>query len=247
MKIRAICLIVVLLTFTSLQADIYIKQKLNTDPVTMMGKTTPAIEQTSETWIGGNKFTTVRKDNSIIVDLDKNLIIQISHKQRTFLEMAIPVEMSKYFPEQMAAMIEQMMNSVKISVKASGKSKTINNWECQGYDVTINMEMMGMPVNINMNIWASTKVPFDWKKVNEKMTSQIMKISMRLSDEAIEEMKKIQGYAISIESTVNLMKSEIKSVTQVIEISNKSPRENIYSIPETYTKKEKLSMQDLQR
>jgi hypothetical protein len=230
-----------------LKADIYVKQKINTDPVTMMGKTTPAIEQISETWISGNKFVTIRRDNSIIIDLEKKTITQISHKQKAFLVMTIPIDLSKYYPEQMIVMLEQMMKSIIISVKPNEKSKTINNWECQGYDVQINMKMMGMPININMIIWASTKVPFDWQKVNEKMTSQIMKISMRLSDDAVKEMNKIQGYAISIESKVNMMKSDIKSQTQVIEISEKAPPENIYSVPPGYTEKEKLTMQDLQR
>lgn len=245
MKRAGICLTILLCAYTSLSADIYIKQKLNTDPVTIKGKTTPATEQISETWINKNKFATILKDTSIIVDLEKNTIIQMNHKKKVFLEMTIPIELSKYFPENVATMMEMMIKSTQISVNSSGKSKTINNWECQGYEVMIQMDLMGMPIHIEMIIWACTEVPFDWKMVNEKMTSQILKMGMKLTDDALEKIQKIQGYAISIESSINMLKSEIKSVTQVIEISNKSPKDNIYTIPQGYTKKEKLSLQDL--
>lgn len=240
-----ITLLTVSIAFVS--ADIYIKQSFHTDPVSIMGQSQPAKDEISEQWIGDNRYTTNTGKQSMIVDIDKNVMLMLNHKSRSYIEMSLPLDMSQYFPEQMAAMMKQMMTGVTVTVTPNGKDKMIQQWNCQGYNVQIKMNAMGMPMNMNMDVWASTDVPFDWKKVGEAMMSNMMKAQLRLSDSAIEEMKKVKGYWIAMEMSMNVMGADIKTSTQVVEITQKSPSADTYSVPAGYTKKDKLSMADMQQ
>jgi len=153
------------------------------------------------------------------------------------------VDMSEYMPPQMAQMMKSMMGSVTVKVAANGQKKTIAGLPCDGYDVEIGMMMMKM----KMNVWASTAVSFDWKAVSRNMMSEMLKAQMRLSDEAVKEIQKVNGYWMGSETTVNVMGQDIRSTMEVIEIAEKNPGPNAYSIPEGYTKKDKFSMSDMQQ
>ena len=66
-----------------------------------------------------------------------------------------------------------------------------------------------------------------------------------MDDNAIAEFMKINGYQVSSEMTMNMMGSNMKVITQVLEITKKDAPEGLYKVPSGYTKKDTLSLQDL--
>jgi hypothetical protein len=243
MKKLVIVLSIVLISVVWLNADIYIKQNQHTDPVTMMGQSQPAKDEVQEIWIGKNKMATHSTGVSMIMDMDKKIMYMVNHGAKSYIPMTMPVDMTEYMPEQVAGMMKSMMSSITITVKPTGESKQIKNWNCKGYDVTMNV--MGM--QMKMKVWASTDVPFDWKTVAEKILGNMMKTQMQLSDAAVKEMQKVEGYWILMEMSMNAMGADIKSRTEVLEIAEKAPPSNIYAVPAGYQKKDKMSMEELQR
>jgi len=223
-------------------ADYYVKTKIHTDPVSIMGQNEPAKDEISEQWIGNNQFASHTKDRSFIVDLNKNVMFTINHKNKTYIEMDLPLETSKYFPEQMQQMMKGMMDSMTVTITPNGKKKQIKQWNCDGYDVDMNVMMMKM----KMNIWTTTDVRFDWKMVGDKMMAHVKKISMRLSEKVLKEFEKIKGFQIATEMNMNIMGGDIKTTSVVQEISEKTPAGNVYAVDKTYKKQEKFSMQDMQ-
>jgi hypothetical protein len=65
------------------------------------------------------------------------------------------------------------------------------------------------------------------------------------SDSFIAELKKIQGFSIASETLFYPKGFSVKSTAEVIEMSIKDPPEGIYSLPDGYTIKEKMTIQDL--
>ena len=59
-------------------------------------------------------------------------------------------------------------------------------------------------------------------------------------------MMKIKGFWISSETTMEMMGAKIRTTSEVVEISKKTPPAGVYSVPAGYTKQDKLSMQDMQ-
>ena len=221
-------------------ADTLIRQTSHTDAFTMMGQSQPARDESQEIWIGQDQMATVTKETTIIVDTSRKVLDMINHSKKTYVEMTLPLDMSQYLPPQMA----QMMTGTKVTVTPKGTTQQIGQWNCDGYDVV--MDMMGM-MKMKMVVWATTSVPFDWAQVQEKMSDNVMKASMRLDDAAVAEFKKIKGFQIKADVGVEMMGSEMKASTTVTEISTQPAPAGMYVVPAGYTKQDKFNMQDFMR
>lgn len=234
----------VVISFTFLHADVYIKSKVHTDAIEIMGQKQPAKDEITEQWIGNNTFAQKMAAQSTVVDLDKNLMYIIFHASKSYVEAQLPLDLSKLLPPEMAPMLQ--MIKVTIKVAPSGETKKIGNWNCQGYHVNMNVTMMEM----KMKIWATTDVPFDWKKFQDKMYPAVMKATMaqmNLDEAAINEFKKIKGFQVASEINMAVMGTNVGVTSQVLEISKKPAPAGIYAPPPGYSKKDKLSMTDMKR
>ncbi|RPI22242.1 MAG: DUF4412 domain-containing protein [Acidobacteria bacterium] len=220
-------------------ADTLIRQTLHNDAFTAMGQTQPAKDDNQEIWIGQDQMATVAKEMTVVVDATRNVVDMINHTRKTYLEMALPLDMSKYLPPQFA----QMMGATKVTVTPTGTTQQVGQWKCDGYDILIDMGMMKM----KMAVWATTDVPFDWAQVHEKLSSQAMKASMRLNDVAVAEFKKIKGFQVKADVSMDIMGSEMKASSTVTEITTKPAPPGTYAVPAGYTKQEKLTMEDFMR
>jgi hypothetical protein len=242
MKKLIAVLSVVLAASLSLSADVYIKSTTHQDAMTVMGQTTPAKDSVSEQWIGDDKFANVSPDQSMIIDLKKNMAWIVSHKDKTYVEAPLPLDLSKLLPPEMAAFAGMMKMSA--TVAPNSETKTIGQWKCQGYTMT--MSMMGQP--ITTKIWASTDVGFDSDAFNSRIMGNLLKgTGMMLDDASIKEFGKIKGFQIASETTGNIMGAAMHSTTEVQEISKKSAPAGIYAVPAGYAKSATLSMDALRK
>jgi predicted SpoU family rRNA methylase len=234
MKKLFLVVTLVLLSAAFLSADIYIKQETKTGA--FMGQAAKDIVQ--EQWFGNNRIATITQDNSFIINMAEKKFYMINHKSKTYVESTLPLDIAKLMPDQMAGMMKAMMEGMTVSVQANGQSKKVGNWNTKGYDV--NITMMGM--NMKMVFWASTDVPFDWKKL-ALLSGELYKAQMRLGEKFVEEFKKIEGYPVA--SDMEMMGMKVSMVTS--EISEKTPSANIYTPPAGYTKKDKFGMEDMKQ
>lgn len=229
--------VLILAAFVS--ADVYIKSKTHTDAFSIMGQSQPAKDETVEQWFGNDKFAHLGSEMSSIVDLKNNVMFLVNHKDKTYVETELPLDIAKLMPPEMAQMMGAMMK-MTVAVKPTGETKTIGQWKCSGYDVSIQMMMMPM----KMAVWASTDVPMDMEKFS-KMYANVLKAQLRLDDAALQEMAKIKGYWIASETTAEMMGAKIRTTTEVIEITNKTPNPSVYAVPQGYTKTQFLDMKGM--
>lgn len=241
MKKAATAIVCVLALASLASADVYVKSKVHTDAIAVMGQNQPAQDTVSEQWIGKDKFAMVSDKNASVIDLAKNVMYIINHASKTYIEAALPFDFASLLPEQMASMMQGMMK-MTVTVSPAGGKKTIGSWACDEYDVTMNMMMMPM----KMKVWATTNVPFDLAAYMAKVYGTVLKSQFRLDDASVAEMMKVKGFWISSETTMEMMGSKIRSTNEVVEISEKTPPAGVYAVPAGYKKQDKLSMQDLQ-
>ncbi len=234
-------LFVVTLAVVFANADTVIRQTSHTDAFSMMGQSQPAKDESQEIWIGPDQMTTVTKETTIIVDTNRKVLDMINHSKKTYVEMTLPLDLSQYLPPQMA----QMVTGTKVAVTPKGTTQQVGQWNCDGYDVV--MDMMGGMMKMKMVVWATTNVPFDWAQVQQKMSDHVMKASMRLDDAAVAEFRKIKGYQIKADISIEMMGSEMKASTTVTEISTQPAPAGMYAVPAGYTKQDKFTMQDFMK
>jgi len=241
MKRFTTALICILLLVIAAQAEIYIKSKMHTDPVSFMGQNQPASDTTSEQWLGDDVSATVTEGMTIIIDLKKNVMLMINHKDRSYVETGLPLDYSKLMPAEMAGMAQAMMK-MTVTITPSGQTKTIGSWNCSGYNVALNM-MMPMKIQV----WATTDVPFDLGRFMEKIQGNVLKAQFRLDDAAAKEMLKIKGLWIASETSIEMMGAKIRVTTEVVEIGKKTPPASVFTVPAGYKKMERFSMQQMQQ
>ena len=220
-----------------LTADVYIKTNVHTDAFAMMGQNQPAKDEIMEQWFGNNQLANITGDKIMIMDMNKNVMLIVNPKEKSYVETTLPLDMSKLVPKEAAPMLSMMKVTVKVT--PNGQTKKINQWNCNGYDVDMNMMMMQM----KMKAWATTEVSFDWKAF-AKMYANISKMQF-MDDASIAELMKINGYQVASEMSMNVMGANMKVTSQVVEIAQKTAPAGIYSVPAGFTKKDSLSMQDL--
>lgn len=238
MKKILLSILMILTCALFMSADVYIKQKTHTDAVSFMGQNQPEKNDIAEMWLGKNKMANVTKEGGFVLDLEKKVVLMINHQDKTYVQMDLPLDLSKYFPPQLM----QMMGNVTVEVTATGETEKIGQWNCTIYNMKMNMMMMTM----NHKIWASSDVPFDWKTYMQDMYTQFAMVTMRLDESAVEEMKKIQGFQIKSEMSMDMMGTEMKSSNEVLEISEKAAPPGVYAAPDGYTKKDKFGMADFE-
>jgi hypothetical protein len=238
MKKALVLAIVVLAAALLLPADIYIKTNVHTDAFEMMGQKQPAKDEVTEQWLNKAQMYNKQGDRVTIMDLGKNMMYIVNLKEKNYVETALPLDMTKLLPKEMAAMASMMKMTVKVA--ANGQTKKVGSWNCKGYSVDMNMAMMPM----KMTVWASTEVPFDWKMF-AKMYANISKMQF-MDDAAVSEFLKIDGFQVATEMNMDMMGSKMRVASQVAEIAQKTPPAGLYAVPAGFSKQSTLSMKDMQ-
>ncbi|MBN2244088.1 MAG: hypothetical protein JW793_15490 [Acidobacteria bacterium] len=234
-------LLLILSASTFAAADGYVKTRSHTDPISMMGQNQPARDTVTEQWIGDGRVATVTEDTTTIVDVENKVLYIINHRDKTYVSANLPLDFSQLVPPQMAEMIQNM--KVTFTVTPTGQKKTIGSRSCDGYDVDLNMVMMPM----KMKMYATSDVPFDYRNYMKNFYSTLVKTQMIGIDEAsIGELGKIDGFVISQEMTGDMMGAKIRQNSEVVEIAEKPAPAGIYSVPDGYTRKGTLTMEELQ-
>lgn len=245
MKKILFLLLAVFVMTAVLSADVYIKQKTHTDAMEMMGHKSPAKDEIQEIWIGANSYAMNTSHNSTIIDLAAKKFWMVLHSKKSYLELSLPADFSKLMPEAMAGMYASMKMEAKVT--PTGQTKKIGNWNCDGYNVEMKMNMMGMSMPMTQTIWASKDVPFDWKSFVDKIWPEVMSATFKTLTPAnfMNEMKKIVGYPIYIDTHVEVMGAKTHSTSEVVEITTKPAPAGAYAPPAGYTKRDKLDMADM--
>lgn len=240
-KLMMIVLTMALLA-TALPADVYIKTVNHVDPINAMGQSVPARDSVSEQWVSDDYYYLDTGEGfSYLYDIKKNLIFLISHRTKSYLEIRPPADFPSLLPPELAPM-GQALEQMKISVRPTGETRVVNNIQCQGY----RLEMTMMMYPIEMNIWASEKLPVNLKKFLETVWPEINKLEFKTSSQAYSELSKIKGLWIASETRAQMMGVDVTSRSEVSEISKKTPPRGIYTLPADYRKKDRLEMEDLQ-
>lgn len=221
----------------SAYGDFFIKTKTHTDEAEMMGQKYPARDEISEQWIGDGQFQHSTPALTIILDWKQDKMFLLYHKSKTYVETALPLDMTKIMTEQQIAMLK--MWKISATVTPANETKKIGQWDCTGYDVTSVVGMMSMKARN----WAATVVAFDYTFFQEKIYPALFQATMgqKVDEQTLSEFLKIKGFSISQEITFLMGESSFRMTTLVEEITEKAAPAGIYVVPADYRKTETIN------
>ena len=229
----------------AVQADVYIKQKNHTDGFSMMGRSQPAKDDMFVTWMGKDMARMDHgEDSTIIIRMDKKVMYMVDHSEMRYTEMPIDskgdifssaIAASDLSDEEQAEAKKMMagfakMMKPKVSVKATGETQKIKNWNCEKYDMT--MSMMGMTTK--SEVWASEDIKIDYE-LYRNLTFSLMGQTQGIED-MMKEMEKIEGIVVLSTGSMSMMGTDVKSTQELVEVEEKSAPAGTYEVTAGYKK-----------
>jgi hypothetical protein len=229
----------------AVHADVYIKQKNHTDGFSMMGQSQPPKDDMFVTWMTKDMARMDHgEDSSIIIRMDLNVMYMLDHANMRYTEIAIDgkgdifssaIASSDMSNEEQAEAKKMMegfasMMKPKVSVKETGESKKIKNWDCKKYEMT--MSMMG--TTTKFDTWATEDIKIDYE-LYRNLTFALMGQTPGVED-MMKEMEKVKGVVVYQEGTMSMMGTDVKSTQELIEVGEKSAPAGTYDVTEGYKK-----------
>ncbi len=198
---------------------------------------------------GKFKVMNMTTDQDMILRFDKELSWTINHKDKSYTEItfaqmqegmnsmrsAMKEHMKDMDPEQRKEMEKMMGKNLgkmfggeeslfEMTVKRTGKSKTILGYNCEQVFLNLDDEPM-------MELWVTDKLSMgsEFIEVYEKLGL----VKGKLSEEA----KKIKGIPLANKMTVDTGMGKMESETTVTKVEKTSIAGSEFEVPKGYTKK----------
>ena len=243
MKTVLLALIVLLMTASSLPAEVCVKHHTHTDAFYYGGTTTPEVNRDFELWFGGDKVALVEENTKMIFDLADSTMIFINFPDSIYLLTSLPVQWGNILNEQDAGRVQ--MYQYTGEMKDLGKEKEIKGHKCQSHMLTTWIPYEDIKYNETDDVtWYTEDMPFDMT-----LYGKAYPCFMALRNYNAELLASIgdgHGYPMRSESTRFQKGLEIKTVTTVEDIVEKDAPEGFWGVPEGYTQKDRLTLQELQ-
>lgn len=215
-------------------ADYKVVQQHHQDGFSMMGQTQPPTDEEHVTWIGDKKMRMDQGSSSTVVRLDAGKMFIIDHKDKTYTEVDLPVDISSLLPPGMA---DQMLSMMKfdVTVTATDETKKVGEWNAKRYDLKMTSSMMSM----ESILWASTETAVDLEEYFS-LFSKVMSLQPGM-DGMMEQMRQVDGYVVSQESKMSMKlmgETTVESTEVVTSIEEMDPPAGIYDPPSDYKREE---------
>ncbi len=238
MRKSILIVLLVLMNTISLQAETCIRTKEHTDASYHHGTVEPANDSERELWIGDGRIASISDDNHLIFDFPGNKITIIQLRDSSYVEADLPLDMTKIVSPEMVQRMAMFPTTGE--VKALDEKKKIEGRECDCYMVVSWIDYMNTRFReTERTSWFTTDLPFDID-ILESYHDAVYRMN-NFSNEYIEARKAVKGLEIFSESVQYSEGQANKSTAQVIEIEEKDPPGNIYTIPDGFVKKDVLT------
>jgi hypothetical protein len=221
-------------------ADVYMKQRRQTDAFRMMGTEQPAVNVVEEIWITPKGVRTDNPEMSTIMLPDEQKIIMIDHQSKTYVEQSTDLaKMMEGMPKDEGAgdheamhQMMQQMTKMDVSVTDTGEEKVINGWKSRKYLLAMNT-MMGKNTT---EIWATEDLKIDKKLYDQLMTKMFSGLpGMQASMETIQkEMEKVKGVQVLSIFTMDMMNQTHKTRTELLEFKPAEASKDLFAVPTGY-------------
>lgn len=224
------------------QADVFIKQQEQKEAVYHHGNVDPATMTTFEIWIGDGKLSYKRKNIELLVDQEKGKACLVNHDTKTYAETSLPVHLDNIADEEYAPRLEMFRTQGEL--KTLDKKKKIGDRTCKLVEVTTWILYEENRFNETVTeACLTTDLPFDLKKA-QKMLKEIQGLN-NFDEGFYKEVVALEGFLIEAVSTQYMEGTHIPSKLETLEMSIKEAPQGTYTIPENFTKKERLTRAEI--
>ncbi|HEY4573877.1 MAG TPA: DUF4412 domain-containing protein [Thermoanaerobaculia bacterium] len=187
-------------------------------------KIAPSQAEPIRIWIGGEKGDRLRRDEgdtSYILRLDRGKLYVVNHADRTYSELALPVDARKIgAPPEM---------QVKAQVTATEETKKIGSWSARKYRVDITNPA---GLHLDTTVWASPDVASH--QALTRLAASIAALQPGSADWS-QKLPQIEGFPVLQEAEVTMGTSHFRTREELVGIETKDAPAGTYEPPAGYT------------
>jgi hypothetical protein len=207
-------------------ADLYFEQQTTISGI--MGQ--PPLTSQNRVWMttGLMCLEDTSKGSRIIYKADTNSIIIIDFNKKTYSK--ITAEGFKKMTGMLMAMMGQQGGVLDVTLQKTGRTKKIGSWDC--YEVTLTQQE-GM--NLKVEMWLTIDIQYDRTQYEEY---QKIFSSAFLSQEVLDEWKKLEGFPVQTKTQMNFGQMKIETTAEVTSVSYDPAPQDVFTVPAGFTKTE---------
>ena len=245
MKRASVCLIaaVALLAASTAGADVYIKETNRTESYVLGFQTDTKSTRASELWMSETKIAYRTPGRSFIVDREAQTFTVVNTESRTYVESPLPVDPVAILSDDVQARYEVWHRSGTVSDVGKTEEilgKTANEYKVEFWEVEDGEKSNQQ----SMQVWATTDVDFDWKRIDELLDP--LRIILNRDETLREELHEMKGVQLKIEWWTGWFGKGQKHITEIVEIAlDRNPPKGVYTPPADCEQKERLTQRDL--
>lgn len=194
---------------------------------------------TSTQYIGTERIRTADGENDVIVEVGTGRLTVINHKKKEYYEITREQLLAgmQAFEQQMSgpagAMIEKMMGGKvgEVSVQ-KGAARKVAGYDCTSYTFAMGENMryetcMTQAVQLPSAYYDALRGPY-----------AMMGPMGRRFQKVFDEMQKVKGFPVAMNSTVSLMGKNVSVSSEATEVRRGAIPATAFQVPAGYKKKE---------
>jgi hypothetical protein len=236
--LEILCFLVIVL---NVHGDTYVKIKYQCDGYYNYGNLVPAKNTLSEYWFGNKRMVLLTSRTKLILDVTKKKLWVVNIPNKLYVEIPLPLDLEKIIDGNVLKLFER--DEAGGCVKATGETKKISHWECTGYKREFWVADQGSQYENRIEtIWVTFDVTFDIELYHllDSILVNLYGYVAHWDKQLVTDLKNFRGFPVAIYSRLYIKKTMRKAHQEIIEIVEKNPTPEVYSIPTDYKKKEKL-------
>ena len=172
-------------------------------------------------WIDGDKLRRDDGDSSYILRLDRKKLYVINHGEKSYSELAFPVD-----PDKVAAPPAAQMT---VQVTATPETKKVGSWNARKYKVSISNPS---GLHLDTTIWASKDIG-SYQACN-RLSASLTALQPG-SGELARKLEQIEGFPVLQESEVQMGGSRFKTREELVAMETRDAPAGSYEVPAGYT------------
>lgn len=226
-----------------LHGDTYVKTRYHCDGYYNYGNMVPAETTFGEYWFGGKRLVYMTPRAKLILDMTINKLWIVNIPNKIYVEIPLPLlNPGKLIDKKILAVFAA--DRAGGSIKATGETKEIFDKKCRGFERKFQVSDQDAQFEDRIEtMWMAVDPPFDIKpyRMLNAILLDIRHYVAHWDRGFVDGLKNTGGFPMAIHSTLYIKKTKRKASLEVIEMTEKTPGPEIYSIPGSYKKKEKLT------
>jgi hypothetical protein len=225
-----------------LSADVHIIEEMHADAYYYGGVTQPAIDRTTELWIGDAILSQSAGNMQVIVDRASEQLTVVNHGDSTFVQCSLPFQWAELVSEEMAERLGNYQvrgNCGKTDLTREIRGRSCTCLEAESWIIV--EETQYYPTE--WASWLTTDLPIDWASFAD-MYKVLLQLA-NLQSDFVEELLNFEGYPLMVERKMYLKGFSRDETVEVTELSQQEAPHHVYAVPEGYSEKDHLSREEL--